>query len=112
MLSRKLFVIPYALFLLSFVVTPLVLIVIYSFTTPDWRFTFQNYGTIFNANNINTLLVSLFIAIITTGVCLLIGYPLAYLLADKMVNKQMDEKQNQLIVDEFLNSDGTINDRN
>ena len=35
----------------------------------------------------------------------------AYLLADKMVNKQMDEKQNQLIVDEFL-SDGTINDRN
>lgn len=36
----------------------------------------------------------------------------AYLLADKMVNKQMDEKQNQLIVDEFLNSDGTINDRN
>ena len=87
MLSRKLFVIPYALFLLSFVVTPLVLIVIYSFTTPDWYFTFQNYGTIFNANNINTLLVSLFIAIITTGVCLLIGYPLAYLLADRKVNK-------------------------
>lgn len=36
----------------------------------------------------------------------------AYLLADKMVNKQMDEKQNQLIVDEFLNSDGNVNDRN
>jgi F-type H+-transporting ATPase subunit b len=36
----------------------------------------------------------------------------AYLLADKMVNKQMDEKHNQLIVDEFLNSDGTINDSN
>ena len=36
----------------------------------------------------------------------------AYLLADKMVNKQMDEKQNQIIVDEFLNSDGNINDRN
>ena len=36
----------------------------------------------------------------------------AYLLADKMVNKQMDEKQNQIIVDEFLNSDGNVNDRN
>ena len=87
MLSRKYFAIPYALFLLSFVVTPLVLIVIYSFTTPDFKLTLENYGTIFTKSNMNTLVVSLFIAVITTGICLLIGYPLAYLLADKKVNK-------------------------
>ena len=32
----------------------------------------------------------------------------AYMLADKMVNKQMDEKANQAVVDEFLNNDGNI----
>ena len=32
----------------------------------------------------------------------------AYLLADKMVSKQMDEKANQAVVDEFLNKDGNI----
>ena len=52
MLSRKTFAIPYALFLLSFVVTPLVLIVIYSFTTPDFKLTLENYGTIFTAEKI------------------------------------------------------------
>ena len=87
MLSRKTFAIPYAIFLLSFVVTPLVLIVIYSFTTPDFKLTLENYGTIFTASNMNTLVVSLFIAVISTAICLLIGYPLAYLLADKKVNK-------------------------
>ena len=87
MLSRKTFAIPYALFLLSFVVTPLVLIVIYSFTTPDFKLTLENYGTIFTASNMNTLVVSLFIAVISTAICLLIGYPLAYLLADRKVNK-------------------------
>ncbi len=87
MLNRKHFAIPYAIFLLSFVLTPLVLIVIYSFMTPDWHLTFQNYKTIFTADNLNTLVISLFIALITTGVCLLIGYPLAYLLASKNVNK-------------------------
>ena len=32
----------------------------------------------------------------------------AYLLADKMVSKQMDEQANKAVVDEFLNKDGNI----
>ena len=32
----------------------------------------------------------------------------AYMLADKMVNKQMDEQANKAVVDEFLNNDGNI----
>lgn len=86
-LSRKHFAIPYALFLISFVVCPLVLIIIYSFTTPDWHFTLQNYKTVFTSANLNTLIVSLFISLLTTILCLLIGYPLAYLLANRKVNK-------------------------
>ena len=87
MLNRKHFAIPYAIFLLSFVVVPLVLIVVYSFTNSEWQLTFKNYQTIFTAANANTLVVSLFIAILTTIVCLIIGYPVAYILADKKVCK-------------------------
>ena len=87
MLNRKHFSIPYAIFLISFVLTPLILIVVYSFTTPDWQFTLSNYKKIFTVDNANTLVISLFIAILTTAICLLIGYPLAYLLADKKVSK-------------------------
>ena len=38
-------------------------------------------------DKINVLITSVFIAIQTTLLCLLIGYPLAYFLADKKVNK-------------------------
>ena len=87
MLSRKHLAIPYALFLIAFIVCPLVLIVIYSFTTPDWGLTLRNYKVVFSVDNINTLVNSVFISLISTVICLLIGYPLAYLLADRKVNK-------------------------
>ena len=87
MLSRKHFAIPYALFLIAFIVCPLVLIVIYSITTPDFKLTLDNYKVVFTIDNINTLVNSIFISLISTIICLLIGYPLAYLLADRKVNK-------------------------
>ena len=87
MVSRKNFAIPYALFLISFIVCPLVLIVIYSFTTPDFHLTLNNYKVVFTVDNINTLVNSIFISLVSTIICLLIGYPLAYLLADRKVNK-------------------------
>ena len=87
MLNRRHFVIPYALFLLSFVVAPLVLIILYSITTSSWQLTLSNYKVIFTSSNLNTLATSIFVATMTTAICLAIGYPLAYVLADKKVNK-------------------------
>lgn len=46
---------------------------------------FMNFFT--DPSKLNVLLVSLFIALITTLICLLIGFPLAFFLADKKVNK-------------------------
>lgn len=87
MLSRKQLAIPYALFLIAFIVCPLVLIVLYSFTTNDWHFTLENYKVVFTIDNVNTLVNSIFISLLTTIICLIIGYPLAYLLANRKVNK-------------------------
>ena len=84
--SRKQLVIPYALFLILFVILPLLLIVYYAFTI-DNHFSFVNFGKFFtDATKINTLLISLVIGALNTIICLLIGYPIAYLLANKKYN--------------------------
>lgn len=95
--QRKYLAIPYALFLLLFVVVPIAIIIAYAFSyeTTDWntgetvvRFSFQALINFFtNWSKIRVLFVSVFIALQTTLLCLLIGYPLAYFLADKKVNK-------------------------
>ncbi len=80
--SRKHLGIPYALFMLMFVVFPLVLIVIYAFTDANGNFTFANFIDFFSRSaNLHTLATSLGLALLTTVICLLIAYPIAYILA-------------------------------
>ncbi len=87
-LQRKYLAFPYMLFLLLFVVAPILIIVFYAFTNEQMQFSFDAcIGFFTNPNKLNVLFVSLFIAFQTTLICLLIGYPLAYFLADKKVNK-------------------------
>ena len=80
--SRKNLGIPYAVFLLLFVVAPLIVIVIYAFTNGQGQFTLQNLTGFFtDPNTLGTLFYSLAIAFVTTVVCLLLAYPIAYILA-------------------------------
>lgn len=80
--NRKYLSIPYAIFLLVFVVVPLMVIIRYAFTNGDGNVSFDNFiGFFTSPNTIGTLLYSLAIAVTTTVVCLLLGYPIAYILA-------------------------------
>ena len=80
--SRKQLCIPYALFLICFVILPLAVIVYYAFTDGSGRFTLENLLSFFtNGNTIGTLCYSLVIAAVVTAVCLLVAYPAAYVLA-------------------------------
>ena len=82
--SRKLLAIPYLAFIAVFVAVPLVLIIIYAFSDGNGHFTFKNAVEFFtNADYINSLVTSAIIGIANTAICLLIGYPLAYILAKK-----------------------------
>ncbi|MCR5185093.1 MAG: ABC transporter permease [Bacilli bacterium] len=95
--QRKYLAFPYAVFLILFVIIPILIIVFYAFTAEEIRpdgsivtvfprvESFVNFFS--NWSKINVLFVSIFIALQTTLLCLLIGYPLAYFLADKKVNK-------------------------
>jgi spermidine/putrescine transport system permease protein len=74
--------------LFLFIIIPIFLIIFYAFTDGDGNFTFDALVGFFTTwTKINVLFVSVFVALQTTIICLLIGYPLAYFLADKKVNK-------------------------
>ena len=80
--SRKNLGIPYVVFLLFFVVAPLVVLFFYAFTNGQGQFTLDNLvGFFTDANTLGTLFYSLAVAFVTTAVCLLLAYPIAYILA-------------------------------
>ncbi len=97
--SRKLLAIPYGLFLGIFVVIPLLIIIYYAFTNDEGRFTTEYVKVFFNEDgkgfwaffksyNFKTIMQSLFISVMSTIVCLLIAYPVAYIIAkSKLKNK-------------------------
>ena len=86
--SRKQLCIPYALFLICFVVLPLAVIVYYAFTDGSGKFTWANLLSFFtNGNTIGTLCYSLLVAVVVTAVCLVIAYPVAYVLARSGLRK-------------------------
>lgn len=87
--QRKYLSLPYILFFVFFVIAPIFLIVFYAFTDKNTgAFSFNNVIKFFNdSTNVNVLIISLTYAILNTLLCLLIGYPVAYFLADKKINK-------------------------
>ncbi len=86
--SRKQLCIPYGLFLVLFVVLPLLLIVFYAFTDQNGSISFANFIRFFSsATTLSTLIISILIALATTLICVVIAYPIAYILARSNLNK-------------------------
>ena len=80
--SRKNLCIPYALFLVLFVAAPLLVLIYYAFTDGTGSITMANLTGFFtNPNTLGTLVYSFAVASVTTIVCVLLAYPLAYILA-------------------------------
>lgn len=81
--TSNLFAVPYVIWIVLFVMVPLVLIVYQSFLGLDGRFTLANYREYFTSQNLTYLKMSLnsvLYAGIITLVTLLISYPTAYFL--------------------------------
>ena len=78
--QRKYLCIPYWLFLILFVILPILLIVYYAFTDGDGYFTFDALINFFSSTNkLNVFLTSLLFGVMNTIICLVIGYPIAYI---------------------------------
>ncbi|MGM9521745.1 MAG: ABC transporter permease [Oscillospiraceae bacterium] len=70
---------PYILWMALFVVAPIIIIVVYAFTASGGEFTLDNFSTM--GGYLSVFGRSFLMAFIATAICLIIGYPLAYILA-------------------------------
>ena len=88
--SRGQLCIPYGIFLLLFVVFPLLLIVYYAFTSKTGGFSFENFVWFFSSGaSIKNLFSSMLLGIITTAICLLLAHPAAYVLSRIKSHRRM-----------------------
>jgi spermidine/putrescine transport system permease protein len=70
------------------VVLPLILVLVYAFQDAQGRFSFENITRFFSDKDaLSTFALSLEIAILNTLICLLLGYPAAWILANKKYNR-------------------------
>ncbi len=80
--SRKMLCIPYAVFLLFFVIAPMLVIVYYAFTDKNNHISFMNFVNFFSdPTKLTTIAYSVVVALITTVVCLFIAFPVSFILA-------------------------------
>lgn len=77
--KRSFLAIPYVVWMALFVVAPIIMVVIYAFSTANGGFTLDNFARMGTYTVIFTR--SFKLALIATLVCLLIGYPLSYIMA-------------------------------
>ncbi len=87
--SRKTLCIPYGVFLVFFVLVPMLVILFYAFTDSAMHPSFENFIKFFSdLTKLSTIGYSLVIALVTTVVALLIAYPVAYILARSNIKKK------------------------
>jgi len=88
-LNAWVMLIPAGAWLFLFFILPLFIVVTYSFLQRGiyggviWKFTGEAYSRVFDMLYLSTYFRSVYIAILTTFLCLLIGYPLAYFIATR-----------------------------
>ena len=90
-LIQRLTLTPYSIWAVLFIVVPLFFVAYYAFTDSNFNFTFENVTRFFTARSnvgdgeVHTYIViflrSLKLAVISTIICLLLGYPMAYIIA-------------------------------
>ena len=86
--KRSSWALPYFIFLVLFVVLPLLLVLFYALQDGNGNFTLSNITKFFTDKDaLSTFALSMEVAIENTLLCVLIGYPAAYILADNKLNR-------------------------
>ena len=90
-MKSKLLSVPYLVWMLVFTMIPLVMIGITAFTDNSGSFSLDAFSSAFEYTNV--FLKSLWIALLSTILCLIIAYPLAY-----MITQMRESTQNTVIM--------------
>lgn len=90
---------PAALWLFVFFIAPLLIVLTYSFLERGsyggviWNFSIDSFVRVFDPLYFGTFMRSFYIALVTTFICLLMGFPLAY-----FISTRPPEKRNTLLL--------------
>lgn len=82
---------PYIVWMVIFIVVPMFLVLFYSLTKQTdvgWQLTFDHFRRFLDPIYINVLIRSMVLALVSTAICLLLGYPMAAILASREFNRK------------------------
>jgi spermidine/putrescine transport system permease protein len=87
-LTRNIYFLPYALWIVLFVIAPILLVLYYSFFDIEGNLSLGNYQKLFTPVYLKMIFSSFWYALLITALSLLVAYPTAYLLT-KTRHKQL-----------------------
>ena len=85
-MKPKHFSIPYIVWMGIFVITPIIFVLFYAFTNAGGEATFQNFPAMMRF--LPVFVRSFWLALVSTVICIVIGYPLAYILSREGLRAQ------------------------
>ena len=83
---KKSFAYPYGVWLAVFILAPILMVVVYAFHNADGGFTLHNFSYL--PGYLPIFGRSFWLAFLSTVVCLVLGYPMAYLMSRPSASKQ------------------------
>ncbi|MCL1830009.1 MAG: ABC transporter permease [Oscillospiraceae bacterium] len=86
MIKTRIVSLPYLVWMAIFIVAPLVMVCFYAFTTPDGALTFDNLSGLGRYMPVFTR--SIWLAAIATVICLVLAFPLAFIISRMSESKQ------------------------
>jgi len=79
---------PHIVWSVLFIVAPLLFVIYYTLTDQNGEFTTENISRLFTGNYVLIFVNSLCLALIATVICLVLAYPLAYILSTLKARRQ------------------------
>ncbi|MDU1509213.1 ABC transporter permease [Clostridium butyricum] len=82
---------PYFAWNALFIVIPLLIVLFFSFTVQTdsgYSFSLENYSRLISSQYFNIFLRSIWLALISTILCLIVGYPVAYIISQMKVSRR------------------------
>ena len=78
--------VPYLVWIVIFTIIPMLLIIVFAFTSPEGSFTIANISAVGRYTDV--IMKSIWLAAVATAVCLLLSYPFAYILSRRPARQQ------------------------
>ena len=86
-LRNKLIAAPYSIWMIGFIIIPLIFVIYYGFTSDKGVFTFDNVVSFFDPIHLRSFFKAFKLAFISTLICVLLAYPIALIFRNSKTKK-------------------------